>query len=797
MFKNYLKTALRHILKHKVYSLINVAGLAVGIACCLLIFLFVRDELAFDRHHENADRIFRLVDGFDVEGGQGRLLALSSAPFAPALKREFPQVEEAVRFFPARRRLVAFGEKKAYEDGLFFADASVFGVFTLPLLRGDPARALEEPNTLVVSESIAAKYFGRDDPVNRTMRVNDQDFLVTNVMADWPRQSHFVASILASMSTLGRIPGVRERYLDNWVRHEFYTYLLLRDAASAAAVEAQLPAFVEAHAAAAVKAVLGDRLYSKLQPLTSIHLRSHLQHEIAANGDIKYVVAFAVVAAFVLLIACVNFMNLATARSSTRSKEVGLRKVVGAGRAELVRQFLGESFLFTAISLVLAVALVVLALPAFNGMAGKSLKPGDMLNPATAFSLLAVLVLAGLASGAYPAFLITAFPAAGILKKPGKTAAGRSLLRKVLVVGQFGASILLIISTAVVLDQLDFLRNRKLGFDKEHVVVIPVRENAIRTNIEAFKADLMRNPAVLAATLTIGVPGGTVAGDALDILTNEGKKRVTVRMIYTDHDYVRTMGLELVAGRDFSRDMATDPQEAFLVNEAAVSGLGLADALGTRVEWDDKRGKIIGVVRNFQFRSLREEITPLVIHIHPPGAQVVAVRVRPSLVPETLAYLERKWKEVDPGHPFEYAFMDETFDAIYKGEERLGRVFGIAAGLAIVIASMGLFGLALFTVEQRTKEIGVRKVLGASAGRIALLLSREFALLVLLANAAAWPAAYVLMRSWLRNFAYRVDLQPLTFILSAAAAFAVALLTIGYQTLRAASADPIRSLRYE
>jgi putative ABC transport system permease protein len=692
---------------------------------------------------------------------------------------------------------VTYGEKASYEDSIIYADASVFSVFSFPLVKGDPAKALIKPNTIVLSERLAAKYFGGDDPVNKTLKVNDRDFLVTAVMADWPRRSHFSASMLGSFKTLEQVPNMRERYLENWVRHEFYTYLLLRDAASAAAVEAQLPAFIERHAAAAIKTVLGGRLYSKLQPLTSIHLRSHLQYELAANGDIRYVVAFSVVAAFVLLIACVNFMNLATARSAARSKEVGLRKVVGAGRAELVRQFLGESFLFIAFAVALAVALVILILPAFNALAGKALAPRDMLNVATAGSLLAILAIAGLASGAYPAFLIAAFPPAGVLRRPGKTGPARSLLRKVLVIGQFGASILLIISTAVVLDQLDFLRNRKLGFDKRHVVVVPVREVSIQTNIEGFKADLKRNPDVIAATLTIGVPGGIIAGDAMDILTDEGKKRVTVRMIYTDHDYIRTMGLEIVEGRDFSRDMATDVQEAFIVNEAAVSGLGLGKALGTRIEWGDKQGKVIGVVRNFQFQSLREEITPLVIHIFPPSTIVVAVRIRPDRIPETLAYLERKWREYDPAHPFEYTFMDETFDAIYRGEERLGRIFSLSAGLAIFIASLGLFGLGLFTVEQRTKEIGIRKVLGASAGKIALLLSREFALLVLLANAAAWPAAYLLMRNWLQNFAYRVDIRPRIFVLSAAAAFAVALLTISYQTLKAALADPVNSLRYE
>jgi putative ABC transport system permease protein len=796
MFRNYLKIALRTIWKHKVYAFINIVGLAVGMACCLLISLFVRDELAFDRHHEKADRIFRLVDGFDVESNPDGFYALSSAPFAPTLKREFPQVEDAVRFLPGRRVLVANGEKKAYEDNFFYADGSVFGIFTIPLVKGNPARALIEPNTLVISERMAAKYFGPEDPVGKTVSINDRDYLVTGVMADWPRTSHFIADLLGSMKTAERLPGTRERFFENWVRHEFYTYLLLRDVASAEAVEARLPAFIERHAAAKVKEVLGEKLSSRLQPLTSIHLRSHLQLEIAPNGDIRYVALFSVLAVFILLIACVNFMNLATARSSSRSKEVGLRKVVGASRGQLIRQFLGESLLFTAVALAMAVLLVVVALPAFNALSGKAFGPRDLLNLATGGAILAILIAVGFLSGSYPALFISAFRPAVALKG-GRTVSGRSLLRRILVIGQFGASIALIVATAVVLDQLDYVRNRKLGFDKDHVVAIQVRADSVKANIEAIKADLKGNPSVLAVTLANGVPGGNLAGDSLDLVTDEGKKRVSVAMIYCDHDYVRTMGMEILEGRDFSREMVTDAKEAFLVNEAAVRVLGLAKPLETRLEWDDMAGRVVGVVRDFQYQSLRQEIQPLVFHIAPRYAWVVAVRTRPERIRETMAFLERKWKEYDPAHPFEYSFLDEIFDSIYRGEERLGRIFGLAAGLALVIASLGLFGLALFAVEARTKEVGIRKVLGASPGRIAVLLTREFLLLVLLASALAWPAAYLLMRNWLRNFAYRVEMGPWVFLGSAGAALLVALLTISAQTLKAALADPVKAIRYE
>jgi len=796
MLRSHIKIAFRHLRGHKVRSVINIGGLALGMACCLLIFLFVRDELAFDRHHEKADRIFRLVDGFDAGGGWEGYYALSSAPFAAALKREFPQIEDAVRFLPGSRRLVTRGETKAWEDDFFYVDGSVFGIFTIPLIKGDPAKALVDPDTLVVSERIASKYFGREDPVGKTLKINDRDFLITGVMSDWPRRSHFAAELLGSMKTAEQAPGMRELYFDNWVRHEFYTYLLLRDASDAETLEARLPGFIETHAAARVKEVLGAKLSSRLQPLRSIHLRSHLQLELAANGDIRYVGIFSVIAAFILIIACVNFMNLATARSAARGREVGLRKAVGAGRAQLVRQFLGESFILTALALALAVLLAVIALPAFNALSGKALVARDLLNAATAGSLLAILIAAGFLAGSYPAFFLSSFRPAAVLKG-GRTASGRSLLRRVLVVGQFGISIVLIIATLVVLDQLDYMRNRELGFKKDHVVVIPVRSGSVRTNIEAIKADLKGDPSVLAATLANGVPGGQLAGDSLDLVTGSGRKRVTVAMIYCDHDYLQTMGMEIVEGRDFSRRMATDEKEAFIVNEAAVRLLGLSRPLETRMEWNDLPGRVIGVVRDFQFQSLRQEIQPLVFHIAPAYAWVLAVRIRPDHIPETLAYLERKWKDYAPAHPFEYGFMDETFDSLYRGEERLGRIFGLAAGLAIFVASLGLFGLALYSVEARTKEIGIRKVLGASPGRIAALVTREFVALVLIAGAVAWPAAFLLMRRWLQNFAYRVEMGAWIFILSAGAALVIALLTMSAQVLRAVLADPVKAIRYE
>jgi len=797
MVKNYLKIAFRNIKKHKAYSFINISGLAIGMACCLFIILFVQDELSYDRYHEKADRIYRLVDSLDAPGELSMHFALSSAPFAPTLKNDFPEVEDAVRFFLGRRRMVSYEDKKYYEDGLIFADASLFNIFTFPLIKGDPDTALEAPNTLVISERIALKYFGTDESMNQTLKINEQEFLVTGVMKEMPKNSHFHADMFASLKTLEKNPRIRERYIQDWVRHEFYTYLLLQEGYPGEELEAKLPVFIEKYAAPQIKTILGGTLSSRLQPLKSIHLYSNLQHEINPNSDIKYVTIFSVIALFILLIACVNFMNLATARSVNRSKEVGLRKVVGASRYQLVKQFLGESLLFTFFALLLALILLMIALPLFNSLTGKEIEVNLLNNFVVLGSMVIILVFVGLASGSYPAFFISRYQPASVLKSSLRVGSTKSFLRKALVILQFSISIVLIISTVVVLDQLDFLRNRKLGFDKEHVVVTPIRDNTLRTNAEAIKAELMQNPGILSATVTIGVPGGVVAGDAIQLVTDEGKKTITVRMIYTDHDYLKTMGMEIVEGRDFSKEMSTDVTEAFIVNEAAVRVLQLENPLETRFEWNKKKGRIIGVVKDFQFQSLREEINPLIIHIQPSDTYVFAMRIRPENIPGTLAFIENKWGELDPAHPFEYSFMDETFDRIYRSEEKLSQIFSVFSFLAIFIASLGLFGLALYMVEQRTKEIGIRKVLGASIGKIFVLLSREFALLVLVANLFAWPAAYFFMHNWLQNFAYRVNIAPWIFVLSAVLALVIAMLTISYQAVKAAMADPVNSLRYE
>ncbi len=496
-------------------------------------------------------------------------------------------------------------------------------------------------------------------------------------------------------------------------------------------------------------------------------------------------------------------MNLATARSAKRSMEVGLRKVVGANRNQLIRQFLGESLMFTCFALLFALVIVFAALPSFNSLTGMEIDISYLNNPVLLGGLLLILIFVGLTSGSYPAFFISKYQPAIVLKGAKSTPSKKSFLRRGLVVLQFSTSIILIISTSVVLNQLNFLQNKKLGFDKEHVVIVPLTDNSFRRNSESVKEKLMQNPSIVQASITHSIPGGMTAGDVIRMVKEEGTQTMTVRMIYTDHDYLKTMKMEIVEGRDFSKDMSTDPSEAFIINEAAVRGWQLDSPLETQLEWGGdqygelKKGKVIGVVKDFQFQSLKDEINPLVIILDPQDTTVFAIRVRPEGIPETLQFIEATWNELDPAHPFEYYFMDESFDRLYRSEEKLSQIFGVFSSLAIFIAALGLFGLALFMVEQRTKEIGVRKVLGASLGNIFVLISKEFIYLVLIANFVAWPIAYFLMQNWLQNFSYRINMGIGIFVFAGIIALSIALFTISFQAIKAALADPVKSLRYE
>lgn len=805
MFKNYLRIAWRNLLKQRAFSLINISGLAIGLTACILIFLFVQDEIGYDRFHENVDRIYRVLNERQADG---KVLSRAATPpgYAPTMKNEFPEVMEAVRFFDMGKRLFEHANQRFLEENFLLADSNVFKVFSFRLLAGDPNTALTNPASLVISQKIAQKYFGDENPLGQVLKLQaHHDFQITGVMADLPENSHLKIDFLGAFATLYTFESAER--LQNFIWQQFFTYLLLPENYDSKILEAKFPAFIEKFAEPQTSQY-GFSYQPYLQPLADVHLRSsHLQFDIAQKGDIDYVYAFSFVAVFILLIACFNFMNLSTARAVQRAREVGMRKVVGAQRAQLVRQFLCEAILLAILALAIAIGLVELALPEFNDFTGKTLALNYAGSWLAALGVLVVTLAVGVFAGSYPAFFLSRFQPIKVLKgQPILSSRETKLgLRKILVIAQFTISLILIVGTAIVIEQLHFLRNKKLGFDKEQVVVFPLRGDEMALNYEAIKNELLSRSAITSATAFYGTPGGGIAGD--DIRLPGSPTKFSTYMILLDFDYIRTFGMEVIAGREFSKEFSTDPDEAFVLNETAVKGLGWAspeEAIGKEVEWESwgsevafKKGRVIGVVRDFHVQSLRVEIAPVVLHIFEPAYSSIAVKIQPDDIPGTLDHLEKVWGKWAPAWPFEYAFLDQNLDAQYRSEEKLGQIFGVFSFIAIFIACLGLFGLASFTAQQRTKEIGIRKVLGATVAGIVGLLSRDLIKLVVIASFIAAPVAYFAMTSWLDNFAYRISVSADMFLLAGVLTLGIAFFTVSYQAIRAALANPIDSLKCE
>ena len=809
MFKNYLKIALRTLRKQIGYTSINLIGLAVGIACGLLILLFVRDELGFDRFHEKADQIHRVVLTGHFAGNDLNA-PITPAPMAAALVADFPEVLTATRISPPRftgQMMVQRDDKKFLEEGLAFVDSTFFDIFTFPLLQGNPKTALEAPRTIVLTQSMAEKYFSGEDPINQTLILADTStYRVTGVIADVPSNSHFQFDFLASITSLG--PQALNEF---WISNNFFTYLVLQPGYDPAQLEAKLTAFFKQYAGPQIYEALGisfdefvaggNTLNYSLQALTDIHLHSHMQFELSPNGDITYVYLFSVVAVFILLIACINFMNLATARSAGRAKEVGMRKALGSSRAQLVRQFLTESTLLAFLATVLAVGLVVLLLPSFNTLAGKEISAAFLGTAPVLLGLVALAVMVGFLAGSYPAFYLSAFRPATVLKGTIQAGKRRSLLRDGLVVFQFAISIGLIAGTLVVYNQLNYVRNKTLGFDKEHVVVIQ-RAQELDDQTTAFKQELLTHSAVVSVSSMSSMPGGLIGQTAYQPEGASGNETFIMAPVFADFDYAKTLGMEIATGRDVSRDFATDTT-VYLINEAAVKALDWEDPLGKHLvqigatQSGAFNGEIVGVLKDFHFASLHQEIGALTVRVFEGPLPFIAVRIRPDDIPGALSFMEEKWRTFAPDQPFEYSFLDQDFDALYQAEQRLGKIFIAFAIFAILIACLGLFGLASFTAEQRTKEIGVRKVLGASVPQLVVLLSKEFTLLVVIAFVIAAPLSFFAMKDWLKEFAYHANIGLEIYVLAGVLALVIAWLTVSYQSIRAAMANPVDSLRYE
>lgn len=800
MFKNYLKIALRNIKKYKGYSIINIVGLAVGMACCLIIMLFVQDELGFDGFHEKADRLYRFNVNF--VSAQGTFSnALSGAPMATHLLQDIPEVKQAVRFHqPFTDKMISYGDRRFYEKRFFYADAAVFEIFSFRLIKGDPHTALRDPFTVVLTESMASKYFGAEDPIGKSIRLeNQQDYRVTGVRRDVPPNAHLHFDFLGSFSSLESQFGEQ---LQSWMFNPFITYVLLAENTSKTQVETKLPEFIDSYTAQMLEPH-GLKLRPWLQAITEIHLYPQ-GNEIEAGSNMNYVYIFSAIAVMILLIACFNFMNLSTARATTRAKEVGLRKVIGADRKQLVRQFLGESIILAAIALVLALFLIELLLPRFNSIFERSLHLNYFENALMLTGIVTIAFLVGIISGSYPAFFLAAFKPVDTVKGKLETSMVKRTplrFRQVLVIFQFAISIVLIVGTVVVYQQLHYMKTKDLGLNDEQVVVIPLRDVNLIQKQEAIKTQLLAEPGVVSVTYSNRPPGTGAMGTGVGREGAPREQQVSMKFLYVERDFVPALEIEMAAGRNFSIDFPSDLSEAFILNEKAVQDLGWnspEEAIGERIAWAGRKsGAIIGVVKNFHFQPLQVFMQPLVLHLDPQNMQTLMVRIDGQDIQATMANLRRKWSELAPDWPFVYSFLDQDFDNLYKSQEQFGQMFGNFTFLAILIACLGLLGLAAFSAERRTKEIGIRKVLGASSSGIALQLSKEFTVLVGIAMLIAWPPAWYFMDRWLQSFSFRIDVELWTLALAGGLALLIAIVTVSTQAIRAALANPVESLRYE
>lgn len=800
MLRNYLKVAFRNITKHKAYSLINILGLALGMACFLLIIFFIRFEISTDNFHKNRKNIYQVVrinNSRDYTERKG----ITGAPLAPLLLENFSAITHAVRFTNFRSELVSHGEKRFAERRFFFADAAVFDVFTFPLLQGNSRTALQEPFSVVVTAETARKYFGDEDPINKILNYNlggqKFDFQVTGVLAPIPLNSHIQFDFLASYTSFPSIVG--EYFMTKHWDSPTWTYIQLSEGTKAEELDRLLPAFTEKHV---------DRwsflsISHKLLPLQDIYFHSP-GPSIGERGNTQFLFVLIAISLFILLIACINFMNLATARSGSRAKEIGIRKVIGAQRGQLVRQFIGESVCCSFMALILAVILVELFLPAFSHVVGKRLSINYIQNMGYIAVLFVTAIVVGVLSGSYPAFFLSSFKPVTVFKETLKARGLAVFVRKALVVGQFVISITLITSIILIARQIHFMRNMELGFNKNSVITIPIRDRAVRQRYELLKNKWLQNSNILAVTASSMEPGVT-SQNGININTT-GVEDMEAGIIYVDCDYVRTLEIDLARGRDFTQSISSDAEGALLMNRAMVERLGWQDGVGEQAELFFKEGGkkipmyqtvVVGIVDNFNFRDLTTPMQPVLIKIDPRRYNFIFARVNSNAITGSIDYLKSTWKEFQFDQPFEFTFLAEDMNRVYGRVESFATVARYGTFFAIFIACLGLFGLASFTAEKRTKEIGIRKVLGATAPGLVRLISKEFLALVALANIIAWPVAYYAMNQWLQNFAYRTSIEFWTFLTAAGLAFFIAAFTVSYQAIKAALANPIESLRYE
>lgn len=809
MFKNYFKIAVRNLLKNKGVSAINIFGLAVGIATCLLISLYVFDELSYDKYNVNADRIYR-VDADIKFGADAQKFAVAPDPLAFTLVRELPEVENAVRFRNYGPSLVRKGNENIKEEKIIYADSTLFDVFTLPMVEGSPKRALAEPNTVVVTKSIANKYFGTTKVLGKTLQFDNKNiYKIGGVIGDMPATSHFRYDFFVALS------GMEEARRNVWLSFNFNTYILLKKNVNVAALNSKMEAIKKKYMWPQAQQLMhiseeafkssGNYVQFSFMPLTDIHLKSNRVAELGPNSDIQIVYIFSAIAIFILLVACINFMNLSTARSANRAKEVGIKKVLGTERKNLISQFLIEAILMSLVAFVFALGIAWLMLPYLNELAAKQISLSLFMHPLLIPLLLAFAVAVGLMAGSYPAFYLSSFRPVRVLKGSLSGGFKRSYLRSSLVVFQFIISIVLIVSTIVINNQLTYIRNKKIGFNKEQVILVK-DAYVLDKQAETFKQEVLQYPEVVAGTQSGYLPVSNGSRDSESLFPEEqiqNDKAVTSQFWAVDHDYVKTFGMQLIAGRDFNKNFTTD-SNAVILNETAVHQFGFTNnPIGKRITRivDLEAHKtmnftVIGVVRNFNYESLRQNVGSVVLHLEP-DPNTISFRLKTNNLANSINLIRSTWKKIAPNEPFTYSFLNEEFDNMYRSEQRAGRVFISFAALAILIACLGLFGLATYAAEQRTREIGIRKVLGASVTNIVNMLSYDFLKLVMIAAIIAFPVSWLLMNKWLQDFAFRINIAWWVFAMAGTVTLTIALLTVGFQSIKAALTNPVKNLRTE
>ncbi len=806
MFKNYIKIAVRNLWRNKTFSAINIFGLAVGIATCLVIMLFVQNELSYDRFNKKADQIVRVIFKGSVQG-QKMKEADVMPPVAQTFKNNYPEVLEATRLRDDGRPRITYADKSFRDDAFAYVDSNFFQVFTLPFIAGDAKTALAEPNSIVISEAAAKKYFGKANPIDKVLDFKslNKSYKITGVIKNVPENSHFHFDIFGSMT------GLPEAKDPSWMTSNFYTYLVLPKDYNYKQLEAKLPQLFDKYVSPQLQQSMGMTMaqFRKegndiglfLQPLTDIHLKSDVLLDLSPGGDIRYVYIFSAIALFMLLIACINFMNLSTAGASNRAKEVGIRKVLGSMKLQLIWQFLTESILLTFIAMLLAMVFVKAALPLFNDLSGKNLTLNITQHPLLLLTLLVLGLLVGTFAGSYPAFFLSSFNPVSVLKTRFTSGKGTVGLRSGLVVFQFFISITLMVCTAVVYQQLRYIHNKDLGYNKDQVLLIS-DTYLLGKNEEVLRQQLMQDSRVVNVSTSNYLPAGSTNLNNFFVYPeNEESQLVKTRRYDVDYNYIPTLGMQIVAGRNFSKEFATD-SSAVILNETAATTFGWKEnPVGHTITNSDNQGKkttykVIGVVKDFHFKSLHEPISPLVMMVGNNSGTIIA-KVKTKDIAGLLSSIKKQWKSFTSEEPFQYTFLDDQFNRTYEKEQKMGAILGIFACLTIFVACLGLFGLATFTAEQRTKEIGIRKVLGATVTGVVSLLTKDFLKLVFVAFVLAAPIAWFIMNKWLQDFAYRINIKWSVFALAALLAIAITIISVCFKAIKAAIANPVKSLRTE